>query len=44
MPRVTQLQTRAYLGRYLVRVEVPEEILQDDEVDQANNEVGGATN
>lgn len=30
--RADALKTRAYLGRYLMKVEVPEEILQDDEV------------
>ncbi|XP_063692806.1 LOW QUALITY PROTEIN: intraflagellar transport protein 81 homolog [Bolinopsis microptera] len=38
LQNVEGLKTRAYLGRYLVKVEVPEEILQDDEVEKINTE------
>jgi len=38
LQNVETLKTRAYLGRYLVKVEVPAEILQDDEVEKINQE------
>lgn len=36
LPRLEELKKRAYLARYLVRVEVPAEILQNEEVDEAH--------
>ena len=38
LPKVEVLKTRAYLGKFLVRLEVPDEILQDDEVERTYQE------
>ena len=32
LPRVPELQKRAYLAKYLLKIEVPAEIMQDEEV------------
>jgi len=37
LPRISDLQKRAYLARYLVNIEVPEEFFQDQGIDFRHN-------
>ena len=40
LPRVPELQKRAYLAKYLLKIDVPADIMQDEEVNSIYMQVG----
>lgn len=39
LPRIPELQTRAYLGRFLVKIDIPQEIRTEIEVEELYQQV-----